>query len=455
MAFAPAAAIAVRSYRSRFATVGLGCLAVVCASSSVAACAASRGGAGQSLADNRVGPILEISRGCTGQNAEAEEAVDHSYVYETWIGCGGIGFARSDNRGRSFGRPLTVPGSQGSGYYADRLPKFGWDPAVAVAPDGTLYVSYMIERHGYAHPMVAVSVNHGASFSRVSASMPPNRNNWGDRDFIAVAPTGALYLTWDYGQSLATRYPNTVFQKSTDGGKTWSHLVPVSPGFPSHGGGVAAPLVVAPGGRIDVLFWTLGGDGITHPKLPGNHIYFTSSTDGGKSWSKAVAVQPGAGSIGPLVTWIDTALGMDTGGTLYATWDTQQPGGDIGWISYSTDNGRTWSPARRVTPDHDNAEHIMAVVGGPRPGTAYVGWLSDNAPQGFAQYVRAFSVRTGWLSAPVRVSREYGNRQVWPGDTIGIALLGHRGPAGQRLMLSWGSAIGTQIAQIWAAQVTL
>lgn len=91
MAFAPAAAIAVRSYRWRFATVGLGCLAVVCASSSVAACAASGGGAGQSLAENRVGPILEISRGCTGQNAEAEEAVDHSYVYETWIGCGGIG----------------------------------------------------------------------------------------------------------------------------------------------------------------------------------------------------------------------------------------------------------------------------------------------------------------------------------------------------------------------------
>ena len=94
--------------------------------------------------------ILEISRSCTGQNAEAEEAIDHSYVYETWIGCGEIGFARSDNGGRSFGGPLTVPGSQGSGNYADRLPKFGWDPAVAVAQDGTLYVSYMIERHGYA-----------------------------------------------------------------------------------------------------------------------------------------------------------------------------------------------------------------------------------------------------------------------------------------------------------------
>jgi hypothetical protein len=36
------------------------------------------------------------------------------------------------------------------------------------------------------------------------------------------------------------------------------------------------------------------------------------------------------------------------------------------------------------------------------PGVVYLGWLSDNARQGFAQYLRPFSVRTGWLSAPTR-----------------------------------------------------
>jgi hypothetical protein len=204
-----------------------------------------------------------------------------------------------------------------------------------------------------------------------------------------------------------------------------------------------------------VLFVTLGGDSISRPALPDNHIYFTSSTDGGKSWSRAAAVQPGVGSISPRETWIDTALGIDAGGTLYATWDTQRPGGDIGWLSYSTDNGRTWTAARRVTPDRDNAEHIMAVVGGSGLGTAYVGWLSDNLQQGFTQYVRAFSVRKGWLTAPVRVSSQYGSRNVWPGDTIGISLLGQGGLTGQRLMLSWGSAVDGQTSQIWAAQVAL
>jgi hypothetical protein len=153
----------------------------------------------------------------------------------------------------------------------------------------------------------------------------------------------------------------------------------------------------------------------------------------------------------PPVTWIDTALGIDAAGTLYATWDTQRPGGDVGWLSYSPNHGRTWSAARRVTPDHDNAEHLMAVAGG-QPGAAYVGWLSDNSPQGFAQYLRPFSVRKGWLSAPIRVSREFGKRDRWPGDTIGISLLS-RGSGQPRIMLSWGSAVSGRASQIWAAQV--
>src|SRR5215470_7077397 len=159
----------------------------------------------------RVGPVLEVSRGCAGQNAEVEQAVDYPYVYEAWIGCGGIGFARSADGGRSFGHPVTVPGSAGTGRYPSGLPKFGWDPAVAIGPGATVYVSYMIEKRGYAHPVVAVSADHGRSFSIVSNVMPPAPNNWGDRDFIAVAPDGTLYVTWNYARACtpADRTPSS------------------------------------------------------------------------------------------------------------------------------------------------------------------------------------------------------------------------------------------------------
>ena len=427
---------------------GAGFALAACAALVLAVPAGAAGGArpGGGLARVRAEPVLEVSRGCAGQNAEVEQAVDYPYVYEAWIGCRGIGFARSTNGGRSFGHPLRVPGSAVPGTLRVGnffIPKKGWDPAVAVAPDGTLYVSYMVIRHHSEHPVVAASTDHGASFTRVAQVLPPTQPkvSFGDRDFIAVAPDGTIYLTWIYGHNVAkvltgTGHAYVFLQKSADGGETWSRMTPVSPG---HVEAAAAPMLVEPGGTIDVLMWTVHRES------------FTSSADGGRTWSTLVAVRPGAGRIDFGALGIDAALGIDTAGTLYATWNTQRPGGDIGWLSYSTDHGRTWSAARRVTPGH-NAGHIMAVAGG-RPGIAYLGWLSLNTRHGFAQYLRPFSVHRGWLSAPVRVSRKFGNRHIWPGDTIGISVL-TRGHGGPRVMLSWASAISQQTSQIWAASVT-
>ena len=64
--------------------------------------------------------------------------------------------------------------------------------------------------------------------------------------------------------------------------------------------------------------------------LPSGHVYFTASADQGISWSRPVAVGPGAGAISSRVTWIDAAQRTDAAGTLYATWDTQHAGGDNG-----------------------------------------------------------------------------------------------------------------------------
>ena len=317
----------------------------------------------------------------------------------------------------------------------------------------------MLYRHSHVHPMVDISYDHGATFARVSRPASPVRNNWGDRDFIAVGPTGTVYLTWDFGRSLSvkSRHGNIVMQKSVDGGKTWSRIAVVSPGFPDHGGGVAAPLLVEPGGRLDVAFWVWSGGALAPYALPPNHIYFTSSADSGRTWSTPVAIRPGAGRIGYFVTWIDVALSIDAAGNLYATWDTQHPGGDIGWLSYSTNHGRTWSPARRVTPDHDNTEHIMAVTAGP-PGLAYVGWLTGGpiftrSARRFSQYLRPFSIHAGWLAGPIRVSRQSGRRNVWPGDTIGISLLPAHGHAPQKIQLSWGSAVSGPNSQIFTTTV--
>jgi len=395
-----------------------------------------------------VGAITDLSASCSGQNAEVEQAADPAIgdVYDIWMGCRGIAFARSTDGGRTFDTPISVPGSVGSNVNV-------WDPAVAVGPDGTVYASFMIAKASQWYPVVAASFDHGATFSQVSSLIPPDAKNWGDRDFIAVGPDGTVYVTWDYGPertsvtyicssggscAFATGDLNVVIQKSTDHGKTWSAMSHISPGFPASGGD-SAPLVVEPGGRIDVLYQGYQITNTSTYTMNPAYSYFTSSTDQGKTWSAPVAVGPQDGTMSLAEWWIDGAIGLDAGGNLYATWDTQgtNPDGtpnDTGWLSFSTDHGQLWSAPVQVPADTLSVPHITEVAGGAA-GIAYVGWLSDSDPAGYAQYLRAFSITRGWLSPPVRISGQFGDPSVWPGDTFGISTL-----APGQVVLSWGSA---------------
>ena len=415
--------------------------------------------AAQTRAAYTVGTISVISQGCGGSNAEVEQATDvvnGNYVYEAWIGCGGIGWARSTDGGKTFSAPQTLPGSGGA-----------WDPTIAVAPDGTVYVGFNTQNSIQYFPVVLASSDHGQTFPQTTSLVPPNNYNWGDRVFLATGPDGTVYATWDYGPdiskiqlicspigscSFSAGDLNAVMQKSTDGGKTFSAMSHISPNFPA-GGAFAAPMVVEPNGQIDTYY---AADSVVNRQTfqlgPGDGRY-TASVDGGEVWSAPLNIAAKSGKTSIAEWWIDGAIASDEGGNLYATWDTQGKNedgtaNDIGWISYSTNHGQSWSAPIQATPDKLNVPHIMAVAGG-NTGIVYVGWLSPSDSRGYALYVRVYSIKKGWLSQAVRISNQFGNSTIWPGDTFGISTLGPNS-----LVLSWGSAVGgSQASSIFAVPV--
>ncbi len=400
-----------------------------------------------------VGPPTTVSAACPGQNAEVLQAVDRrlGYVYEEWMGCRGIGFARSTDGGHTFDAPIALPGTRGL--------INSWDPAVAVAADGTVYAAFMIAKAGDYYPVVATSFDHGVSFPQLASLLPPDHKNWGDRPFLAAGRDGTVYLTWDYGPdrsvvtyicdpngscAFATGDLNVVIQRSHDHGKTWGSMIPVSPGFPASGGD-SAPLLVEPNGTIDLSYQ---GYHITNPTTytmdPAN-TYFTSSTDGGATWSRPVRLGRPDLTMSLAEWWIDGAIGSDSAGNLYTTWDTQGTS-DVGWLSFSTDHGKHWSHLVRVTPPAGDALHIMEVAGGSA-GIAYVSYLTD-ASGAYQLYLRPYSITKGWLTSPILVSPKSGDATVWPGDTTGISTLSdaEHGTHGDRevthVVVSWGSATG-------------
>jgi len=296
-------------------------------------------------------------------------------------------------------------------------------------------------------PRVAVSNNHGQSFARYSTAQTPasEHPNFGDRPFIAVGSGGTLYMTWDYGprrDQIKIICPptsscyfgggdfNAVLQKSADGGKTWTDLVPISPGYPL-GGVYTAPIVAEPNGTLDVLYLHFPTDPDTLAVSPGNE-YFIRSTDGGDSWSQPVAVGPKVGTIGLKVWWIDGSLALGGDGTLYAGWDTQGNGHDTAWLSWSKNGGKTWSAPRKAASSR--TEHLTQVAAAGR-GNVFVGWQTVVTGKGYAMFLRRYSVGHGWTGPARRISPAYGQAKIWPGDTFGLSA--KNGSA----LLSWGSAV--------------
>ncbi|HET9781157.1 MAG TPA: sialidase family protein [Candidatus Dormibacteraeota bacterium] len=437
-------------------------------------------------------PQSQLVSSCSGQNAEVEQAAASGYIYEEWMGCGGIAFARSSDGGHSWSSPIAPPGSVGSTFNS-------WDPALAVGPGGRVYAAFMRAKDSQWYPVVDVSTDNGATFTQSVPLIPPDSKNWGDRDFIAVGPAtstdpyGTVYVTYDYGPqrtsvtsicsssgscAFLTGDLNVVMQQSTDGGLTWSPMSYVSPGFPASGGD-SGPMVIEPSGRVDVLYQGYQITNTTTYAMNPAHSYFTASngctivsqTRGGLDCGWSSPVQVGGDKSGTMSLWewwIDGDLGIDSAGNLYATWDTQVSNldgstwtSDTAWLSYSINGGKTWTRAIQVPPDTSATPHIVEVAGGGS-GTAYVTWLSYSNGTGYAEYLRTYAIGNGWIpisgatgpdTSTFTVSGSlYGNTSVWPGDTTGISFVS---PA--NVVVSWGSTNGPadKKDEIWVTNIAV
>jgi hypothetical protein len=385
-------------------------------------------------------------------NAEVVQAYDRAlgYLYEAWIGCGGIGFGRSIDGGFSFDTALTVPGS---GIAST------WDPSIALSPNGTVYVGYMRNDGSGDAPAVAWSFDHGASFGGWAPAFGASLGEFSDRDYLAVAPNGTLFLTWDYspfpsydvigcppGAScyFTAGDFNIVLATSTDGGVTWSSPRPVNPEYP-WGGAPSGPILVEPNGAVDILFEDYNVTP-THVLTVGRN-YFTQSVDGGVTFSAPVPVSNL--TFANTTWWINGQLARDASGTLYATFDAPGVGIDTAYAVVSRSDGLTWSAPIALESDASPFVQALVGVGGGPNGTAYVAWMTNNSSGSWRTYEAELSGNGSSLSAPFLVSDQVGAPLDWVGDTLGVSDLG-----GGAVAVSWSyGAPGSPGSEVYAAVV--
>ncbi len=102
---------------------------------------------------------------------------------------------------------------------------------------------------------------------------------------FAISPkTGTLHIVYNRNPTPELTGASEVYDRASyDGGKTWSEPRVLSDDDPKNFGGQFFPnLSIAPNGRVDVAWW----DTRDMQGLRATDVYYTYSTDDGKTWSK-------------------------------------------------------------------------------------------------------------------------------------------------------------------------
>ncbi len=193
------------------------------------------------------------------------------------------------------GSPTTTAPPAGSrAAQPDQPVNFGGsNPSLTVDDKGNLYVAWVTHSSNITPaPVPAIwlstSTDHGktytasavTAFQQGMSTFGTQRLRWSPQG----GPSGTLHLVYEgTANPTIANATDAYYQRSTDGGKTWSPGKALNDDDPKGLAYQNSPnLAIAPDGRVDVVWWDARND----PGVRSHDVYYSSSSDAGMTWSK-------------------------------------------------------------------------------------------------------------------------------------------------------------------------
>src|SRR5712692_2375705 len=270
-----------------------------------------------------------------------------------------------------------VPGVSNSGFYASFNGGLTWpcqglidlsafneyafgDPSQAFDANGNAYYGTL----AFPHPpnteqaatgqqadfFVARSTDGGCRYAQVAKVSGASPAIFDDKDAIAAdANPGSpfknnVYAAWT--KFTLSGSDQILFARSTDGGKTWSNPLPLSPGYNNNhvGGRQGAAVKVGPDGTVFVVWLdTVGKQAVERMSIShdGGKTFRTQNITVATVTDDFLSPLPGSSFRQDSRTFPSLSVAPD--GTLYVVWSNHTNGHAVVLATKSTDGGLTWS----------------------------------------------------------------------------------------------------------------
>ncbi len=223
---------------------------------------------------------------------DRSDSIGRGHIYAFWTqwfsNCQPGHFTRSTDGGQSYEACVEVPGQPARG-------------TIAVGPDGEVYVAgegVIVARSTTLRDAGTTAAFQGVNYVDLDGDIPPyggpNPAGLLSQVWVAVNHSdgpnrGHVYVVSAVDRDSTTDPADIMFARSTNGGVSWSSPVRVNDDSAWNGAYQWFPtLSVAPNGRIDITW----NDTRNDPGGYDSEVYYSTSHDGGLTFSPNVAVSP-------------------------------------------------------------------------------------------------------------------------------------------------------------------